>query len=154
MRVKSQWKNILCTGAVCALLAWTVFTILKEQTPGQLAHALLSADGRILLLALGTLFASLGCAFYMTADMGISPYDSVALIITKYTRERISFRLARVLSDVTVIVVGVVFFLMSHGSIWAIVGLGTIVNACCNGPLIQFFRERISKLAEKEGKIA
>ena len=49
------------------------------------------------------------------ADMGISPYDSVALIITKYTRERISFRLARVLSDVTVIVVGVVFFLMSHG---------------------------------------
>ena len=111
---------------------------------------------RILLLALGTLFASLGCAFYMTADMGISPYDSVALIITKYTRERISFRLARVLSDVTVVVVGVVFCLMSHGSIWAIVGLGTIVNACCNGPLIQFFRERISisKLAEKEGKIA
>jgi uncharacterized membrane protein YczE len=109
---------------------------------------------RILLLALGTLFASLGCAFYMTADMGISPYDSVALIITKYTKEKISFRLARVLSDVTVIVIGVVFCLMSHGSIWAIVGLGTIVNACCNGPLIQFFRERISKLAEKEGEIA
>ncbi|MDE7359717.1 MAG: bifunctional phosphopantothenoylcysteine decarboxylase/phosphopantothenate--cysteine ligase CoaBC, partial [Lachnospiraceae bacterium] len=35
--------------------------------------------------------------------MGISPYDSVALIVTKYAKERISFRVARVLSDVTVI---------------------------------------------------
>ena len=96
-------------------------------------------------MLLGTLFASLGCAFYMTADMGISPYDSVAFIITKYGKEKISFRLARVLSDVTVIVIGVAFCIMAHGSIWAIVGLGTIVNACCNGPLIQFFRNRIEK---------
>ncbi|MCI9550262.1 MAG: flippase-like domain-containing protein [Oscillospiraceae bacterium] len=50
MRVKIQWKNIACTGAVCALLAWTVYTIFQQQTPGQLAAALLSADWRILLL--------------------------------------------------------------------------------------------------------
>ncbi len=137
--------NMVCVGYAADFLCWLCLDRLGMPV---------TLPVRILLLALGTLFASLGCAFYMTADMGISPYDSVALIITKYTRERISFRLARVLSDVTVVVVGVVFCLMSHGSIWAIVGLGTIVNACCNGPLIQFFRERISKLAEKEGKIA
>ena len=52
MCVKSQWKSILCTGAVCALMAWTVYTIFQQQTPGQLAAALLSADWRVLLLGL------------------------------------------------------------------------------------------------------
>lgn len=91
---------------------------------------------QVLFLALGTLFASLGCACYMIADMGISPYDSVAFIITKYTKERVSFRAARVMSDLTVIVIGVVFCLMAGGSVWEIVGVGTVVNACFNGPLI------------------
>lgn len=101
---------------------------------------------RILLLLLGTLFASMGCACYMTADMGIAPYDSVAFIITKYTKEKISFRVARILSDLTVIAVGILFCFMAHHSVWEIVGLGTIVNACCNGPLIQFFRGKLEKL--------
>ena len=48
--MKGQWKNVLCGGAVAALLIWTVYTIFSEQTPGQLAAALLSADWRVLLL--------------------------------------------------------------------------------------------------------
>ncbi len=54
-------KNILCGGAVAALLAWTVYTILKEQTPGQLAQALLSADWRALLLGLPLMALFLCC---------------------------------------------------------------------------------------------
>ena len=101
---------------------------------------------RIFLLALGTLFASLGCACYMSAEMGIAPYDSVAFIVTKYTKDKVSFRMARVLSDLIVIVIGITFCLLAKNSLWEIVGLGTIVNACCNGPLIQFFREKFEKL--------
>ncbi len=48
--MKKQLKNLLCGGAVAALLIWTVYTILQEQTPGQLASALLSANGWVLLL--------------------------------------------------------------------------------------------------------
>ena len=59
--MKRQLKNILCGGAVLALLAWTVHTILKEQTPGQLAAALLSADWRILLLGLPLMVLFLCC---------------------------------------------------------------------------------------------
>ena len=47
--MKKQTKNLLCGGAVAALLGWTVYTILKEQTPGQLAAALLGHP-RLLLL--------------------------------------------------------------------------------------------------------
>ena len=59
--MKKQAKNLLCTGAVIALLGWTVYTILKEQTPGQLASALLSADPRLLLLGLPLMALFLCC---------------------------------------------------------------------------------------------
>lgn len=59
--MKAKIKNLLCTGTVLALLAWTVYTILKEQTPGQLAAALLSADWRVLLLGLPLMALFLCC---------------------------------------------------------------------------------------------
>ncbi len=59
--MKKQVKNILCMGAVLALLGWTVYTIFQEQTPGQLAAALLSADWRILLLGLPMMVLFICC---------------------------------------------------------------------------------------------
>ncbi len=59
--MKDKVKNLLCVGAVLALLVWTVHTILKEQTPGQLAAALLSANGWVLLLGLPLMGAFLCC---------------------------------------------------------------------------------------------
>ena len=132
--------NMVCVGYTADFLCWLFLNRIGLQVTMPL---------RILFLILGMLFASLGCACYMIADMGISPYDSVAFIITKYAHGKISFRFARVMSDVVVIVIGVGFCVMAHNSIWEIVGLGTIVNACLNGPLIQFFRERIETLLEK-----
>lgn len=101
---------------------------------------------RILLLLLGTLSSSMGCACYMAADMGISPYDAVAPILTKYAGGKVSFRTARVAGDAAAILTGVAFCLLARGSVWEIVGLGTVVNAVCNGPLIQFFRRRAEKI--------
>lgn len=59
--MKDKVKNVVCVGAVLALLAWTVHTILMEQTPGQLAAALLSADWRVLLLGLPLMALFLCC---------------------------------------------------------------------------------------------
>ena len=59
--MKHNLKNFLCAGAVLVLLAWTVHTILAEQTPGQLAAALLSADWRVLLLGLPLMALFLCC---------------------------------------------------------------------------------------------
>ena len=131
--------NMVCVGYTADFLCW----VFLDQIGLTVTLPL-----RILFLILGTLLASLGCACYMIANMGISPYDSVAFIIVKYAHEKISFRLARVLSDLVVIVIGVTFCVMAHNSIWQIVGLGTIVHACVNGPLIQFFRDRIKKLLD------
>lgn len=59
--MKGRMKNVLCVGAVLALLGWTVHTILREQTPGQLGAALLSADWRILLLGVPLMVLFICC---------------------------------------------------------------------------------------------
>ena len=100
---------------------------------------------RIAFLLLGMLFLSFGCACYMSADMGIAPYDSAAFIITKYAGERVSFRAARIATDVTVVLVGIVFCIAGGNSVWQAAGLGTVICALCNGPLIQYFRSILQK---------
>ena len=59
--MKSKVKNTLCAGVVLVLLAWTARTILREQTPGQLGAAMLSADWLVLLLGVPLMAAFLCC---------------------------------------------------------------------------------------------
>ena len=100
---------------------------------------------RIGALALGSVFAGLGVAFYMVAEMGVAPYDSVAIMLENASKGRIPFQRARVLSDVAVVIVGVVFCLLSGGNMGMILGVGTICSALLNGPLIQFFKTRVAE---------
>ena len=81
----------------------------------------------------------------LIADMGIAPYDSVAIIIEKLTHQKIPFHKARILSDVVVVIIGIIFATASGAGIWSVVGIGTIINACFNGPLIQFFKTKLER---------
>lgn len=128
--------NMVGVGYIADFLCWLANNVAAVE---------MTLPLRILALLLGTLFASLGVALYMTADMGISPYDSVALIIVKLTEEKVPFQIARISSDITVLIVGVVFCLAAHNNVWLIVGIGTVINSLFNGPLIQFFRSRIER---------
>lgn len=131
--------NMVGVGYIADFLCWLVNDVLEIE---------MTLPLRILALLLGTLFASLGVALYMIADMGISPYDSVALIIVKLTKEKVPFQIARISSDITVLIIGVVFCLAAHNNVWMIVGIGTVINSLFNGPLIQFFRSRIERVVQ------
>ena len=128
--------NMVCVGYGADFLCWLA---------QEMARIEMSLLLRIGALILGCLFAGLGVAFYMVAEMGMSPYDSVAVMLEKMTHGKLPFQYARVCGDVTVVVVGIIFCLASGNSLWTIVGLGTICNACLNGPLIQFFRTYVSE---------
>lgn len=128
--------NMVFVGYIADFMCW-----LLQDVAGLEAGLLL----RIVFLAIGMLLASLGCALYLHAKLGVSPYDSVAFIVTKISKDHISFRAARVLSDVTAVAIGVSVCWMAHHNIWEIVGLGTILNALCNGPLIQYFQTKLEK---------
>lgn len=128
--------NMIFVGYLADFICWLFQDILKVE---------MTLPLRIMALVLGSIFAGMGVAFYMVAEMGIAPYDSVAVIIEDMTHGKIPFQNARVLSDVTVVVVGVIFCLLSHGDLRLIIGIGTICNALLNGPLIQFFKTHVAE---------
>lgn len=129
--------NMIFVGYIADFVCWLAQDVVQIE---------MSLPLRIIALVLAQLMASMGVALYMVADMGIAPYDSVAIIIEKLTHQKIPFHKARVLSDVVVVIVGIAFAIASGAGIWAVAGIGTVINACFNGPLIQFFKTKLEKM--------
>lgn len=98
------------------------------------------------LLLAGIVATCISAAFYYTADMGVSSYDSVALILANRWHAA-SFKTCRMLCDLACVVLGASFYLLSGGklsSLPAITGLGTVIAALFIGPLIEVFKTRMA----------
>ena len=109
---------------------------------------------RVLFLAVGILVLCVGSALYMTADMGVSIYDSIA--ITMADKWKLGkFQYIRITTDVCCVVLGIAVFLIGGGA-WArvpeFVGPGTVITAFFMGPLIEFFNVRIARPLLKSEK--
>lgn len=110
---------------------------------------------RIICLVVGVVIICFGSAFYMTADLGVSTYDAVALIIVN-TWKKGKFQYVRIVTDLVCVLLGVGLFLLSGGKVSQIpmiAGVGTIITAFFMGPLIEFFNVHITRplLAQKKG---
>lgn len=102
---------------------------------------------RVLCLVIGIVIICFGSAFYMTANLGVSTYDAVALIISN-TWEKGKFQYVRIATDVVCVILGTALFLISGGNfsrIPTIAGIGTIITAFFMGPLIEFFNIHIAR---------
>lgn len=109
---------------------------------------------RLICLAVGIVVICIGASLYMTADLGVSTYDAVALICAN-TWKLWKFKYIRICTDLVCVIAGAALFLLGGGSwsgIPAFIGIGTIVTAFFMGPLIEFFNEKISRplLGEKK----
>ncbi len=103
--------------------------------------------GRILAFAFAILIICIGSAFYFVADLGVSTYDAIALILAN-TWKVGQFKYIRIIGDFICVVIGTTLFLISGGTInelLAIVGVGTIIIASCMGPLIDYFIRHLAK---------
>ena len=102
---------------------------------------------RIICLIIGVVIICFGSAFYMTADLGVSTYDAIALIICN-TWKKGKFQYVRIITDIVCVILGVILFLLSGGKIPqipTIAGIGTIITAFFMGPLIEFFNVHVSR---------
>ncbi len=109
---------------------------------------------RIVCLVVGVVIICFGSAFYMTADLGVSTYDAIALIICN-TWKKGKFQYVRIITDVVCVVLGCILFLMAGGQlsmIPTIAGVGTIITAFFMGPLIEFFNVHIARPVLASGK--
>ena len=96
-----------------------------------------------LLIAL--ILVAIGVALYMSSDLGIAPYDSMAPVIQKLSHNKIPFPLARIMTDVVCVAIG-----FSFG---AIVGIATFIIAFLTGPLVQYFRKHLAEPLLRNNKI-
>ena len=96
---------------------------------------------RLLLLVAAVVVMCFSSALYFNADLGVSTYDAVSLVISE-KQKKVSFKVCRILSDLICVLLGVLlcrFAHMSWSEIGAAVGIGTIITAFFMGPLISFF---------------
>ncbi len=89
---------------------------------------------RIIMLAVGFVVLCFASAFYITADLGVSTYDAISLIMAD--KKIAKFQYCRIATDIICVVIGLI--------LGAIVGVGTVMTAFLMGPFIAFFRKHIS----------
>ena len=89
---------------------------------------------RIVLTLIGVAMQLFGCSFYITADLGMAPYDCIAYIVQDKTK--IHFRVLRIILDCCTVAIGF--------ACGASVGLGTIIMAFCTGPIIPVLNKYVA----------
>lgn len=89
---------------------------------------------RLLLTLCGVACQILGCSFYVTANLGMAPYDCVSFIVPNKTR--LPFRWWRIISDFICVAVGF--------ACGATVGVGTLIMAFGTGPLLPLCNQYIA----------
>ena len=85
---------------------------------------------KILLFIAGIVVVCFGSSLYFTADLGVSAYDAMSLILSD--KKVAAFRVCRIGTDILCVLVG---FICGAGDS---VGVGTVITALCMGPIIQY----------------
>lgn len=107
---------------------------------------------RISFLLFAIVVICFGSAFYMTADLGVSTYDAIAIVMANKWKLG-KFKYIRICTDLTCVILGIVLFMLGGGEwkgVLAFVSIGTIITAFFMGPLIEFFNEKVTRPLVRE----
>lgn len=102
---------------------------------------------RIFYLLLGVFLNCGAASMYYVADMGVSTYDAIALILSE-KKHILPFRIMRIVTDFVCVLIGtVMYFCCGHSLLecTAIAGFGTIISMFLTGPLIVLLRQYIAE---------
>ena len=102
---------------------------------------------RAVCLLIGIVVICFGSSLYMTADLGVSTYDAVAIVISGKWKIG-KFKYVRICTDLVCVITGCILFIAAGNpasKIPQIAGIGTIITAFFMGPLIEFFNEKIAR---------
>ena len=91
---------------------------------------------QLLVMFIGVIVCGFGLSMYQTPNLGVSPYDSLALIISERL-EKIPYLWCRITTDA---ICALIAFLAG-----GLVGIGTLVAAFGIGPFVQFFDTHFTK---------
>ncbi len=129
--------NLFLLGYVVEFSQWGFETLFPN----------LDMIGRGIFMIAGIVILCFGSSFYFVADLGVSTYDAISLIISN-TWKLMPFKYCRILSDLVCVLLGGGLFLlagMAFTELFTVIGVGTIVTAFFMGPLIDLFVRRIAR---------
>lgn len=92
-------------------------------------------DQKLAVMAAGLLVLSLAASMYQTADLGIAPYDSLALMLRDHFP--VKYFWCRICTDCICVIVCLAF--------GGLAGIGTLVCSLGLGPFIHFFNIHVSE---------
>ena len=107
----------------------------------------LSPAVRVLILAAGLVLLCMSSSLYMTADLGVSTYDAIALVWAD-RQKKLPFSICRVITDAACILLGALLTVISgrtEGLIGGVIGVGTVITAFFMGPLISWFNAHLAE---------
>ncbi|MBA5728382.1 hypothetical protein HW423_01080 [Aerococcaceae bacterium INB8] len=129
------WGTIFNLVLVGYMIEFFISMLESFIDPTQLAFIV-----QLLITVVAILIFTFGVALYMDADLGVSPYDAIAPVITD--RVSASYKTVRMIQDIVVVITA-----------WILggpVGVSTFITGFMAGPLIDFFSNRFtSKLSDK-----
>ena len=135
-----EWKQINI-GTVMALVFAGVCINLMNRVIMPLSLGSFPVPVRLVFVVLSCVLIAVGFSMEKACDLGVAPNDLFILIFTDKTK--LEYRFVRIGIDLTFLTIG--FFLCGVDTFGSTLGFGTVLNALIQGPLIQFFMERIEK---------
>ena len=132
------FAGLFITGSFSDFWLWVTRTVLRLEFNFSGTEHLLF---RLVLLVVGISIAVVSCAFYLAAQVGMAPYDSVGYLVESYTK--IPFKWVRVAQD-SLIVFSTYIIASVQGTQWQIIGIGTIVMALGLGPVLTVLQEKVA----------
>lgn len=91
---------------------------------------------KCLILFLGCVIVAIGFSMLMSANIGVAPNDLIPLMLQE--KLKCQYKWIRITLDLSYLIIG---FLLG-----GVVGIGTVIAALCQGPIIQFFMPKIDKI--------
>lgn len=108
---------------------------------------------RLLFMLIAIFMLCISSSFYFTADLGVSTYDAIALVLANKWHVA-PFKYCRIATDLACVLLGCTLYLLAGGKfsmLPTIAGFGTIITAFFMGPLIDYFNIHLAKpFLEKE----
>lgn len=95
---------------------------------------------RIAFLIVAIVVICFGSSLYFTANMGVSTYDAVALMMSE-KQKVVKFKYCRIFTDLICVIIG---FILGANFKSGYTQVGTIITAFFMGPIISFFNNKVA----------
>lgn len=126
-------------GTLIALVFAGIFINLMNSVLSVFNFSNLNIFIRLLLVCFSCILIGIGFSMQNATNLGVAPNDLFILIVTE--RSSLSYKWIRIIFDLVLVIIG--FLLCGLDSFGKTLGIGTILNALIQGPIIHFFMPKV-----------